>query len=53
MTATEDILSFAKPDAIVDAEPQRSLMPAYGAERLNDADLADVVRYLRTLRGTR
>ena len=26
-------------------------MPAYGPDRLNDADLADVVRYLRTLRG--
>lgn len=51
MTPTEDVLSFAKPAALVDAEPQRSLMPAYGADRLNDSDLADVVRYLRSLRG--
>ena len=51
MTPTEDLLSFAKPAAVVDTEPLRSLMPAYGPDRLNDADLADVVRYLRTLRG--
>jgi len=51
MTPTEDVLSFAKPAALVDAEPQRSLMPAYGPDRLNDTDLADVVRYLRSLRG--
>ena len=51
MTPTEDVLSFAKPAAMVDAEPQRSLMPAYGPDRLNDTDLADVVRYLRSLRG--
>ena len=35
------------------AEPERSLMPAYGPERLSDTDLADVVRYLRSLRGER
>ena len=52
MTPTEDVLSFAKPAALVDAEPQRSLMPAYGPDRLNDTDLADVVRYLRSLRGS-
>ncbi len=51
MTPTEDLLSFAKPAALVDAEPLRSLMPAYGPDRMNDTDLADVVRYLRTLRG--
>ena len=51
MTPTEDLLSFAKPAALVDPEPQRSLMPAYGPDRLNDTDLTDVVRYLRTLRG--
>jgi cytochrome c oxidase cbb3-type subunit 3 len=51
MTPAEDLLSFAKPPAQVDPEPRRSLMPAYGPDRLNDADLADLVRYLRTLRG--
>lgn len=53
MTASEDLLSFAKPEAEVVPELDRSLMPTYGAERLSDADLADVVRYLRTLRGER
>ena len=53
MTAGEDILSFAKKDVEVVPEPERSLMPAYGPERLSDADLTDVVRYLRSLRGER
>ena len=52
MTANEDLLSFAKPAAQVDPEPQRSLMPAYGPERLSDTDLTDIVRYLRSLRGS-
>ena len=52
MTANEDILSFIKSDVRdVTAEPERSLMPAFGVDRLSDADLADVVRYLRTLKG--
>jgi putative heme-binding domain-containing protein len=52
MTASEEILSFQKQDlAQVLPELERSLMPAYGPERLSDAELADIVRYLRTLRG--
>jgi putative heme-binding domain-containing protein len=52
MTANEEILSFHKQDLTqVLPEPERSLMPAYGPERLSDAELADIVRYLRTLRG--
>lgn len=51
MTPSEDILSFAKPEVTVDAELQRSLMPVYGPERLNDADLTDIVGYMRSLRG--
>ena len=31
----------------------RSLMPAYDATRLNNADLDDVVAYLQTLRAAR
>lgn len=50
MTPTEDILSFTKPEATVDPEPLRSLMPGYGPERVSDAELQDIVRYLRTLR---
>lgn len=53
MTANEDVLSFFKSDVQVVPEPDLSLMPSYGPERLNDNDLADVVRYLRSLRGTR
>ncbi len=51
MTATEDVLSFSKRDVEVVPEPEQSLMPVYGAARLSDAELGDVVRYLRTLRG--
>jgi hypothetical protein len=51
MTADERLFSFAKPAAQVEPEPLRSLMPAYGPDRLNDTDLTDMVRYLRSLRG--
>lgn len=51
MTGSEDILSFSKKDVDVVPETDRSLMPAYGAERLSDPDLIDIVRYLRSLRG--
>ena len=29
----------------------RSMMPLFGADRLSDSDLDDLVRYLQTLRG--
>jgi len=52
MTVTEDLRSFVKRDVKdVISEEQQSLMPAYGPDRLSDDELADVVRYLRTLRG--
>ena len=52
MTGTEDILSFFKRDLTeVIPDPLTSLMPAYGSERLPDADLAGIIRYLKTLRG--
>jgi putative heme-binding domain-containing protein len=53
MTANEEIQSFSKKEVEVVPELERSLMPAYGPERLNPADLDDVVRYLRSLRGER
>jgi cytochrome c oxidase cbb3-type subunit III len=53
MTANEDILSFSKKDVEVVPELERSLMPAYATGRLSEADLDDVVRYLRSLRGRR
>jgi cytochrome c oxidase cbb3-type subunit III len=52
MTVTEDLRSFFKRDVKdVLSEEQQSLMPAYGPDRLSDDELADLVRYLRTLRG--
>lgn len=51
MTATEDILSFFKRDLAEVVDDPKSLMPAYGPERLDDASLDDLVRYLRTLKG--
>jgi cytochrome c oxidase cbb3-type subunit III len=51
MTANEDILSFFKRDGTSVVADSQSLMPAYGPERLPAADLDDVVRYLRTLKG--
>lgn len=53
MTPSEDVLSFFKKDVQVTPEPDQSLMPAYAPDRLSDTDLADVVRYLRSLRGMR
>lgn len=53
MTGIEELMSFLKKDVEVVPEAERSLMPPYGSDRLNDADLADLVRYLRSLRGTR
>ena len=53
MTGNEEIQSFSKKEVEVISEMERSLMPAYGPERLNDTDLADLVRYLRSLRGER
>lgn len=51
MTANEDILSFFKRDVTSVVPDSQSLMPAYGPERLPSADLDDLVRYLRTLKG--
>lgn len=50
MTVTEELRSFSKRDVEVIAETE-SLMPAYGPERLTDAELVDLVRYLRSQRG--
>jgi mono/diheme cytochrome c family protein len=50
MTASEELRSFSKREVEVQPDEQ-SLMPAYGPERLTDAELDDIVRYLRTLKG--
>jgi cytochrome c oxidase cbb3-type subunit 3 len=52
MTATEELRSFFKRDVKEVVADEQSLMPTYGPDRLSDDELADVVRYLRTRRGT-
>ena len=52
MTPAEELLSFAKPAATVDPEPLALVDAGLRADRLSDTDLADIVRYLRSLRGT-
>jgi putative heme-binding domain-containing protein len=51
MTAAGDIFSFMKRDVQEVVEDPKSLMPEYGAERLTDSELDDLVRYLGTLKG--
>ncbi len=53
MTGNEEVRSFFKRDLKEVIPEEQSLMPAYGPERLSDDELADLVRYLRTLRGTK
>jgi cytochrome c oxidase cbb3-type subunit III len=53
MTGSEELRSFFKRDVKEVVSDEQSMMPAFGPERLSDDELADVVRYLRTLRGTK
>ena len=53
MTASEELRSFFKRDLKEVVADEQSLMPAFGPERLTDDELADLVRYLRTLRGSK
>ena len=52
MTFDEQVHSFFKRDLKEVIEEKESLMPAYGPERLTPAELDDVIRYLKTLRGS-
>jgi putative heme-binding domain-containing protein len=52
MTFNEDIHSFNKRDVTQVIDEKESLMPVYGAERLSATDFDDLLRYLKTLRGT-
>jgi putative heme-binding domain-containing protein len=51
MTVNEELRSFFKRDLKEVVPEKQSLMPAYGPERLSEDELADLIRYLRTLRG--
>lgn len=52
MTFNEDILSLNKRDVTQVIDEKESLMPVYGPERLSATDFDDLLRYLKTLRGT-
>lgn len=49
MDTNEKILSFDQSDLREVVREPRSLMPDYGPDRLTDAELDDVIRYLRSL----
>ena len=53
MTGAEDLRSFFKRDVKDVVAEEQSLMPAFGPDRLSDDELTDLVRYLRSLRGTK
>ena len=49
MDTNERLLSFDQSDLREVVREPRSLMPDYGPDRLTDAELDDVIRYLRSL----
>jgi len=51
MDTNEQLLTFLKNDVREVIDEKRSLMPDYGLDRLTEAELADLLAYLRTLRG--
>ena len=53
MTGAEDLRSFFKRDVKEVVSEEQSMMPAFGPDRLTDDELTDLVRYLRSLRGTK
>ena len=53
MTGAEELRSFFKRDVKDVVSDEQSMMPAFGPERLSDDELTDLVRYLRSLRGTK
>jgi mono/diheme cytochrome c family protein len=52
MDSRERIQGFVKADLRELIDDETSLMPDFGTDRLPEADLADLVAYLQTLRGT-
>ena len=51
MDTTERIQGFEKETLEELEKPTQSAMPVFGPDRLSDAELDDLVRYLQTLRG--
>jgi putative heme-binding domain-containing protein len=51
MDTRERIQGFEKDKVASVVDGTRSAMPVFGPDRLNDADLDDLLRYLQTLRG--
>jgi cytochrome c oxidase cbb3-type subunit III len=52
MDSTERLQGYVKSDVKAVTPEKRSLMPAYGVDQLNEKDLADLISYLWTLRGS-
>jgi putative heme-binding domain-containing protein len=52
MDTRERLQGFLKANLTELTTEKQSLMPVYGADRLNDRDLDDLLRYLTGLRGT-
>jgi cytochrome c oxidase cbb3-type subunit 3 len=52
MDARERLQGYLKANLTEYTSDKQSLMPVYGPDRLNDADLDDLLRYLTGLRGT-
>jgi mono/diheme cytochrome c family protein len=50
MDAREQLQGYLKANLTELTSDKQSLMPIYGADRLNDPDLDDLLRYLTTLR---
>jgi putative heme-binding domain-containing protein len=51
MDTRERVQGFLKANLTELTNDRQSLMPVYGADRLNDRDLDDLLRYLTSLRG--
>ena len=51
MDSRERIQGYKKDGVKSVTDDTKSAMPVYGADRLNESDLDDVIRYLQTLRG--
>jgi cytochrome c oxidase cbb3-type subunit 3 len=51
MDTNERLLTFLKTEVREVIDEKRSLMPDYGPEKLTDAELDDLLAYLRTLHG--